>query len=50
MNKKEIRGYVVRWFYQGMTTYVVEKDGEEVYVGFSPAEIEERFGIHPDEY
>lgn len=35
--------------YSGMTYYVVYKDGEEVYYGFSESEILDRFGIAVDD-
>lgn len=41
--------YKVHTFYAGMTGYIVYKDGIEVYFGYSPDEIIERFGVHPDE-
>lgn len=41
--------YTVRTFYDGMTGYVVEKNGVEVYNGFSVDEIIERFGFNPNE-
>lgn len=47
----EINGhiYTVHSFYQGLTTYVVYEDGVEVYRGFSPTEIIERFGFNPND-
>lgn len=41
--------YTVSTYYAGMTGYVVEKDGVEVYNGFSVSEVIERFGFNPDE-
>ena len=41
--------YTVHTFYAGMTGYVVEKDGKEVYNGYSVDEIIERFGFNPNE-
>lgn len=46
---KEINGYTVRTFYAGMTGYVIEKDGQEVYCGYSVDEIIDRFGFNPNE-
>lgn len=47
--KSEVDHYTVRTFYAGMTGYVVEKNGVEVYNGFSVDEIIERFGFNPNE-
>ena len=51
MARVEMNGHVyeVKSFYQGMSAYVVTCDGEEVYYGFSPSEIMERFGFNPNE-
>lgn len=45
----EMDHYTVETFYAGMTGYVVKKNGEEVYNGFSVDEIIERFGFNPNE-
>lgn len=36
------RGYTITTYYEGMTCYHVEKDGKEIYHGFSVDEIIER--------
>lgn len=43
----EVRGYTVRWWYEGVTRYLVEKDGKTVYDGFSETDICERLGFNP---
>lgn len=46
---KEFNGYQIFTSYQGMTAYLIKKDGKEVYFGFSVTEIIERFGFNPNE-
>lgn len=41
--------YEVHIFYQGIDTYVVYKDGEEIYFGWSPDEIHKLTGVHVDD-
>lgn len=41
--------YTVHIGYAGMTYYVVYRNGEEVYNGFSETEIMDRFGIAVDD-
>lgn len=48
--KTEYHVYTYRTFYQGMTGYVVEEDGKEVYCGFSATEIIDQFGFDPSDY
>ena len=46
---KTYNGYVISIFYAGLTTYVIEKDGNELYYGWSVDDIIERFGFNPTE-
>ena len=48
--KKDRRVYTYHTSYQGMTCYVVEENGKEVYCGFSVTEIEHNFGFNPNDY
>lgn len=45
----EKHAYEVHIGYAGMTYYVVYKNGEEVYTGYSESEIFERFGVKVDD-
>lgn len=47
--RKEFNGYVIRWWYEGFTCYHVEKDGVEVYHGFSVGDIIDIVGANPFE-
>lgn len=46
---KVINGYTVKTFYAGMIGYSIWKDGVEVYNGYSPSEVIERFGFNPNQ-
>lgn len=36
--------FTVTWFYQGMTRYIVKKDGVVIYDGFSQGDVERIIG------
>lgn len=43
----EKNGYVIDCWYQGVTTYRAEKDGVEVYYGWSLDELIRKIGFNP---
>ena len=40
-------GYIIESWYEGMTAYHAEKDGVEVYHGYSLDELIKRIGFNP---
>lgn len=45
-----INGYTIKSIYQGIDTFIVEKDGEQVYFGWNWGDVRAITGITWDEF